>query len=54
MVLLLRALSPQQWERTYNHPERGVARLDKTALLYAWHSDHHLAHITRLRDRMGW
>jgi hypothetical protein len=23
-------------------------------LLYAWHSRHHVAHITRLRERMDW
>jgi hypothetical protein len=22
--------------------------------MYAWHGEHHLAHITRLKERMGW
>ncbi|HYP06836.1 MAG TPA: putative metal-dependent hydrolase [Bryobacteraceae bacterium] len=51
---LLRSMTPEQWQRTFRHPERGLMRLDVTALLYAWHCDHHLAHITGLRDRMGW
>lgn len=54
LVLLLRTLTPEQWQRRFKHPERGTVSLDVTALLYAWHSNHHLAHITRLRDQMGW
>jgi hypothetical protein len=53
-VLLLRSLTDAQWKRTFNHPESGILRLDVTALLYAWHSEHHLAHITNLAQRMGW
>ncbi len=32
----------------------GVVTLDRMLALYAWHSAHHLAHITTLRERMGW
>ena len=28
--------------------------LNTNLALYAWHSRHHVAHITGLRDRMGW
>jgi hypothetical protein len=28
--------------------------LSKTLALYAWHSKHHLAHITELKKKMGW
>jgi hypothetical protein len=52
--VLLRALTPQQWSRRFHHPETGIQRLDIVAMHYAWHGDHHLAHVTRLRDRMGW
>jgi hypothetical protein len=31
-----------------------VVRLDQEAALYAWHGRHHVAHITGLRERMGW
>jgi hypothetical protein len=53
-VYLLRSLGPAQWQRTFNHPQNGVMRLDMTALLYAWHCNHHLAHITTLAQRLGW
>lgn len=52
---LLGALEPAEWQRTWIHPERpGVQTLDRTLLLYVWHSRHHTAHITSLRTRMGW
>jgi len=53
-VALLRALSPADFARTFRHPEAGVMRLDTNVALYAWHSRHHAAHITGLRERMGW
>ena len=53
-VLLLRSLSETQFGRTYRHPEMGEQRLDWTLGLYAWHSRHHLAQITALREREGW
>ena len=53
-VRLMRSLSPQDWKRTFLHPERGVMSLDKTVAMYAWHGRHHVAHITSLRERRGW
>jgi len=53
-VLLLRSLSPPEFARTFKHPELGVVSLDKNISLYAWHGRHHVAHITSLRERMGW
>ncbi len=53
-VLLLRSLSPQQFTRTFTHPERGPMSLEVNLALYAWHGRHHLAHITSLLQRMGW
>jgi hypothetical protein len=53
-VLLLRALTAADWKRTFRHPELGVVNLERTAALYAWHGRHHVAHITSLRQRMGW
>ena len=51
---VLRSLSPEQWKRTFRHPELGVMTLDKTLAMYAWHGRHHVAHITSLRERNGW
>jgi len=53
-VLLLRSMSDADFARTFLHPERGVMRLDVTLAMYAWHCRHHAAHITGLRERMGW
>jgi uncharacterized damage-inducible protein DinB len=53
-VRLLRSLTPEQWKRTFRHPEIGPMTLDKTLALYAWHGKHHVAHITELRKRMSW
>jgi uncharacterized damage-inducible protein DinB len=54
LLMLLRSLSPKQWQRTFVHPENGALSLETVALLYAWHSRHHVAHITMLRTTMGW
>ena len=53
-VRLLRSLTPEQWNRTYRHPELGPMTLEKVLALYAWHGRHHVAHITSLRERQGW
>ena len=54
-VIMLRALEPEQLERIYHHPEwPEPLRIDTTVALYAWHGEHHAAHVTRLRERQGW
>jgi hypothetical protein len=53
-VRLLRLLQPQDWKRTFRHPELGLVSLEKNLALYAWHGRHHVAHITSLRERSGW
>ena len=53
-VRLLQSLSPEEWKRTFHHPELGAMTLEKTLALYAWHGRHHVSHITSLRDREGW
>ncbi len=52
-VQLLRSLSDDDWKRTFRHPDLGLISLEKNAALYAWHGRHHVAHITSLRERMG-
>jgi uncharacterized damage-inducible protein DinB len=53
-VALLESMSDADYARTFIHPDTGEWSLDGALALYAWHSLHHTAHITRLRDRMGW
>jgi len=51
---LLRSMSDADWQRTFRHPELGAMTLEKTLAMYAWHGCHHTAHVTTLRERMGW
>jgi DinB superfamily len=53
-VRLLRSLKPEDWKRTFRHPELGTISLERNLALYSWHGRHHVAHITELRKRMGW
>jgi len=53
-IRILRAMSPSDFSRTLNHPENGIMNLDQMLALYEWHSRHHVAHVTTLRDRSGW
>ena len=53
-TLVLRSLKPEDFTRTLTHPEFGLMSLDAVLQLYEWHGRHHIAHITSLRQRMGW
>jgi len=53
-VSLLESLSSDDFARCFRHSELGLVRLDTNLALYAWHSRHHTAHITGLRQRLGW
>jgi len=52
-VDLLGAMDDAQWRRTLKHPEWGEMVLEAVLALYAWHGDHHTAHLTALRERLG-
>jgi hypothetical protein len=54
-VVLLRSLEPQDFVRAFAHPESGrEVALERNLALYSWHGKHHLAHITRLKERLAW
>jgi uncharacterized damage-inducible protein DinB len=53
-VILLESLTESGCARTFRHPQRGELRIDDAIQLYAWHSIHHTAHISKLRERKGW
>jgi uncharacterized damage-inducible protein DinB len=53
-IALLEAMSGADFARGFMHPENGLLTLDLALAIYAWHSLHHTAHITRLRERKGW
>jgi hypothetical protein len=51
---LWRSLADADFARIFTHPELGAQTLDDQLHLYAWHSRHHVAHVTALREREGW
>jgi len=52
---LLRSMTPQQFERSFTHPETGKSiALNEALCYYAWHCKHHTAQITWLREQHGW
>ncbi len=54
-AVVLNNLKEDDFARTFVHPEHGkVFRLDENTSLYAWHCNHHLAHITETKKRNHW
>ncbi len=53
-VVLLHAMSEEDFARRFVHPQLGPMVLEKSLALYAWHGAHHTAHVTELRKKMGW
>ncbi|MHA3788622.1 YfiT family bacillithiol transferase [Flavobacterium hauense] len=54
-VTLLKSLSKEDLKVTFIHPE-GNQKIEivENISFYAWHCNHHLAHITELKKRKGW
>ncbi len=52
---ILKHISAEDLNRTVFHPEhKKEMSLWFLLGMYAWHSKHHVAHVTSLRERMGW
>lgn len=51
---MLKSLTDAQFARKLIHPESGTWTIEAMLGLYDWHSKHHTAHITRLRERKNW
>ncbi len=52
---LVKHMQEEDWNRNVVHPEHNRSMSLWFLLgLYAWHGRHHTAHITSLRERMGW
>lgn len=49
LVTLLKSLNDEQLKRTFVHPESGIVSVEKNIGMYAWHGNHHLAHITNAK-----
>jgi uncharacterized damage-inducible protein DinB len=53
-TVFLRSLAPDDFQRPFRHPEQGRVTLEWNLQFYAWHGRHHLAHVEKLGERMGW
>ena len=54
-VAIYEAMTDADWKRMFAHPEYPEPlTLDWQVQNYGWHSRHHVAHITALRQREGW
>ncbi len=55
LVYLLKSLSEEQLNLSFIHPEHNnEVFLKQNIGIYAWHSNHHFAHIESLLKRKGW
>lgn len=55
LVALANQLNPEELTKKFVHPQsKKEIPIDQLLGTYAWHGDHHLAHITELKKRMGW
>jgi len=54
-TVLLKHLTDAQYGRIFIHPEyEKTFRVDETIGIYAWHCNHHLAHIIETKKRNKW
>jgi hypothetical protein len=54
-VILLRSIPASDLDRYFVHPEtKREVKLKILMAMYAWHGEHHLAHITNLKKEKGW
>ena len=51
---LAHTMPGESYARVGLHQANGPMTLDALFAMYAWHSQHHVAHITGLRERNGW
>lgn len=55
LAYLMSSLSESDLEKSFIHPEHNSEfKLKEIIGTYAWHGNHHLAHITELKNRKGW
>ncbi|MBK5279298.1 MAG: bacillithiol transferase BstA [Bacteroidia bacterium] len=53
-VVLLKGLSTNDLKKEFIHPEtKKHIRLENLLGTYAWHGEHHLAHITSIKKQVG-
>jgi uncharacterized damage-inducible protein DinB len=51
-VSMMKKLASSDLERTYIHPDdQRIISLQQAIALYAWHGNHHLGHIEKVREK---
>jgi uncharacterized damage-inducible protein DinB len=54
-VALAKRIPQKDLSRSFVHPDtKKEIRLGQLLGMYAWHGDHHLAHVTTLKAKQGW
>lgn len=54
-IALAKSLSAEQLQKQYIHPDtKKQVALHNLLGMYAWHGEHHVAHIVELKKRMHW
>lgn len=54
-VVLLNGLTSENYKRVFIHPEHGKTfSIVENIAMYAWHCNHHLAHITNTKIKNNW
>ena len=52
---LLGSLDEKDWKRDFFHPQLSKnLKIEEAMAKYTWHCNHHLAHITHTKQKMGW
>ncbi len=55
IIKILHSIKSKDWKRIYFHPEhQKTFTLIELIHLYSWHGNHHLAHITSLKQKNNW
>jgi len=55
LVYFLKGITQEDLQQHFIHPETSATvKLDTNVGIYAWHSQHHYAHIQQLMIRRGW
>jgi len=55
LAYLMKNLNNKDLKKSFIHPANNKEyKIDEILGTYAWHSNHHLAHITELKKRKGW
>ncbi len=55
LVALTSRIKAEDLTKKFIHPDsKKEVRLDQLLAMYAWHGEHHLTHITSLREKMKW